>query len=401
MVEPDLPRADEEDPHERVAYSGSRRAYSVGYRGRVRLAPVARWRLSRSSPLASVSGSALGAESAFRQVGRRAWLRRAGAPHATRQASRDTVYVVEQRGRVIRLRARAARTGVPRHPQPRRATAASRVFSASRSTRATRSNRLFYVALHVRERPQHASARFRSNGTRAVPSSRETFSWPCRIRTGTTTAATSPSGRTGVSTRASATAVRAAIPRTARRTCSRSSGSCCASTSRSPARAGRSRRSGFAIPGASRSIARRATSTSAMSGQGAIEEVDFTPRSSPGLENYGWDVYEGSRRFEDKALGPGELVFPVSEYSHDRGCTVTGGFVYRGRRDRQSAAGTSSATTAAASSGASGSSSGEATDLRVEPFKVDEPQRPSARTPPASSSRLARRRRLPRDVTRV
>ena len=65
-------------------------------------------------------------------------------------------------------------------------------------------------------------------------------------------------------------------------------------------------------------------------GQGSVEEVDYTPRSSPGLENYGWDVYEGSSRFEDKGAGPGELVFPIYEYSHDRGCTVVGGYVYRG-----------------------------------------------------------------------
>ena len=65
-------------------------------------------------------------------------------------------------------------------------------------------------------------------------------------------------------------------------------------------------------------------------GQGEIEEVDFTPRQSPGLENYGWDLYEGSSRYEDNEPGPGRLVFPVFEYSHDEGCSVTGGFVYRG-----------------------------------------------------------------------
>jgi glucose/arabinose dehydrogenase len=66
-------------------------------------------------------------------------------------------------------------------------------------------------------------------------------------------------------------------------------------------------------------------------GQNAVEEVDFTPASSPGLENYGWDLYEGSRRYEDGEPGPGELVFPVFEYSHaGGGCTVIGGYVYRG-----------------------------------------------------------------------
>jgi len=65
-------------------------------------------------------------------------------------------------------------------------------------------------------------------------------------------------------------------------------------------------------------------------GQGAIEEIDYTPARSPGLENYGWDVYEGRSRFEDKPLGPGKLVQPVAQYTHGDGCSVTGGYVYRG-----------------------------------------------------------------------
>jgi glucose/arabinose dehydrogenase len=65
-------------------------------------------------------------------------------------------------------------------------------------------------------------------------------------------------------------------------------------------------------------------------GQGEIEEVDYTPAESPGLENYGWDVYEGGDKFENKALGPGKLVMPVAQYSHREGCSITGGYVYRG-----------------------------------------------------------------------
>jgi glucose/arabinose dehydrogenase len=68
-------------------------------------------------------------------------------------------------------------------------------------------------------------------------------------------------------------------------------------------------------------------------GQGSWEEIDHTPRDSPGLENYGWDVYEGTHVFEDKDPNPdGQLVMPVYEYSHDEGCSVTGGAVYRGER---------------------------------------------------------------------
>ena len=65
-------------------------------------------------------------------------------------------------------------------------------------------------------------------------------------------------------------------------------------------------------------------------GQGAFEEISYSPATSPGLENYGWDVYEGRSRFEDKQLGPGKLVQPVAQYSHGDGCSVTGGYVYRG-----------------------------------------------------------------------
>jgi glucose/arabinose dehydrogenase len=66
-------------------------------------------------------------------------------------------------------------------------------------------------------------------------------------------------------------------------------------------------------------------------GQGAIEEIDRLPRSFSGLANFGWDVYEGTARYEDKTLGPGTLVQPVAQYTHAQGCSVTGGYVYRGK----------------------------------------------------------------------
>jgi glucose/arabinose dehydrogenase len=65
-------------------------------------------------------------------------------------------------------------------------------------------------------------------------------------------------------------------------------------------------------------------------GQGSIEEIDHLPRGATGLINFGWDVYEGTSKYEDKALGPGRLVQPVAQYTHDDGCSVTGGYVYRG-----------------------------------------------------------------------
>jgi glucose/arabinose dehydrogenase len=66
-------------------------------------------------------------------------------------------------------------------------------------------------------------------------------------------------------------------------------------------------------------------------GQGEIEEVDVLPAGTKGLVNFGWDVYEGSLPFESKPLGPGTLVKPIFEYTHAEGCSITGGYVYRGR----------------------------------------------------------------------
>ncbi len=105
-------------------------------------------------------------------------------------------------------------------------------------------------------------------------------------------------------------------------------------------------------------------------GQGEIEEIDYMPRSSPGLENYGWDVYEGSSRFEEKPAGPGELVFPIFEYSHDRGCTVVGGYVYRGsarpaERGRYTFGDYCSGTIWSMRV-----TGGEGTGVRVEPFRI-------------------------------
>jgi len=67
-------------------------------------------------------------------------------------------------------------------------------------------------------------------------------------------------------------------------------------------------------------------------GQNAYEEVNYQPATSKGGENYGWSAFEANHNF--KAEGdsrPTGLIFPVAEYPHgDAGCSVTGGYVYRG-----------------------------------------------------------------------
>jgi cysteine-rich repeat protein len=70
-------------------------------------------------------------------------------------------------------------------------------------------------------------------------------------------------------------------------------------------------------------------------GQGNVEEIDFQPASSSGNENYGWDVFEGASCFEPTPPAQScpdrtPYTFPVLEYDHDEGCSVTGGYVYRG-----------------------------------------------------------------------
>lgn len=64
-------------------------------------------------------------------------------------------------------------------------------------------------------------------------------------------------------------------------------------------------------------------------GQGTYEEINYLPVGSPGGINFGWDLREGMHDFEGKASP--ELTEPVAEYSHaEGGCSVTGGYVYRG-----------------------------------------------------------------------
>ncbi|HEU0303565.1 MAG TPA: PQQ-dependent sugar dehydrogenase [Gaiellaceae bacterium] len=67
-------------------------------------------------------------------------------------------------------------------------------------------------------------------------------------------------------------------------------------------------------------------------GQNAREEIDFRQRGAPPA-NYGWARFEGSRTFDSSVEldPPSPLVSPIHDYGHGEGCSVTGGYVYRGR----------------------------------------------------------------------
>lgn len=63
-------------------------------------------------------------------------------------------------------------------------------------------------------------------------------------------------------------------------------------------------------------------------GQGEWEEIDFLPAGIVGGANFGWNYLEGTHPYEGEA--PEGLITPVTEYNHGSGCSVTGGYVYRG-----------------------------------------------------------------------
>lgn len=66
-------------------------------------------------------------------------------------------------------------------------------------------------------------------------------------------------------------------------------------------------------------------------GQGMWEEINVVDGNEAGL-NYGWPIIEGTHCFQATTCDMDGLVLPVHEYSHADGCSVTGGFVYRGDR---------------------------------------------------------------------
>ena len=71
-------------------------------------------------------------------------------------------------------------------------------------------------------------------------------------------------------------------------------------------------------------------------GQSEIEEINFQAADSPGGENYGWRLKEGTQCYNPRTgCDPGGLTDPIYEYTHGGfpfRCSVTGGYVYRGEQ---------------------------------------------------------------------
>ncbi len=64
-------------------------------------------------------------------------------------------------------------------------------------------------------------------------------------------------------------------------------------------------------------------------GQNKWEEVNVLPAGAPPGANFGWNLWEGNHPYHSNPPEDG-FIFPVAEYGHHQGCSVTGGVVYRG-----------------------------------------------------------------------
>ena len=67
-------------------------------------------------------------------------------------------------------------------------------------------------------------------------------------------------------------------------------------------------------------------------GQNAWEEVDVVPAAAGAGRgaNFGWNVTEGRHCFAQANCDLAQFTLPVLEYGHGEGCSITGGYVYRG-----------------------------------------------------------------------
>ncbi len=74
-------------------------------------------------------------------------------------------------------------------------------------------------------------------------------------------------------------------------------------------------------------------------GEWLREEIDFAPAGTSGGRDYGWRCFEGTydQRLDHPDIASGcapnpmtDYTFPVYEYDQSQGCSIVGGFVYRG-----------------------------------------------------------------------
>jgi glucose/arabinose dehydrogenase len=66
-------------------------------------------------------------------------------------------------------------------------------------------------------------------------------------------------------------------------------------------------------------------------GQNKYEWVHLAPAGKQVGLNFGWDILEGTHCFSTPDCDRKGLQLPVVEYTHDEGCSISGGHVYRGK----------------------------------------------------------------------
>jgi glucose/arabinose dehydrogenase len=106
-------------------------------------------------------------------------------------------------------------------------------------------------------------------------------------------------------------------------------------------------------------------------GQNAYEEIDYLRRGF-GISNFGWNHYEGRHDYEASTplLTRGAYHPPVVEYPHAQGCSVTGGYVYRGKAIPAAAGRYFYGDYCSGTVWSLKIVAGTARSVRVEPFKV-------------------------------
>jgi glucose/arabinose dehydrogenase len=321
--------------------------------------------LGASAVLLGLAGSAWGAESSFRHS---VFARGFNVPVLLTHAPGEprTVYVVEQSGRVIRLR--SGRRTVFLDVRRQVTYGGEQGLLGLAFDPGYARNRLFYVA-YTGTNSRNTVARYRSNGARALPASRRILLSerdPYSNHNGGNLVF-GPDGKLYTSIGDGGAG---GDPEDRSQDVRSKFGKLLALDVSKPNAGWTIEALGLRNPW--RFTFDRTTHDLYIAdvGQGAVEEVDVTPWPSPGLENYGWNRYEGSQRFDDGGPGPGRLVFPVFEYGHDEGCSVTGGYVYRGsalpaERGRYILGDYCSGTIWSFRY-----ANGAATDVRKEPFRI-------------------------------
>lgn len=63
-------------------------------------------------------------------------------------------------------------------------------------------------------------------------------------------------------------------------------------------------------------------------GQNEWEEINVVIAG----KNYGWNILEGDHCYNSATCVTSKFEAPVYEYNHDEGCSITGGYVYRGSK---------------------------------------------------------------------